>query len=428
MRNNLNLNKGTICVQGGYSPKSGEPRILPIYQSTTYKYDDPDELAALFNLKAEGHMYSRISNPTVAAFEEKINELEGGVGALSVASGQSAVVLSILNVCKNGDHIVAASTLYGGTFSLFSTTLKRFGINVTFVDPDSSEENILSCFNDSTRAIFGETIGNPGLNILDFEKFSKVAKKRGVPFIVDNTLATPYLCNPLKHGANIVIHSTTKYIDGHATSIGGIIVDGGNFNWENGKYTDFTESDSSYHGIKYVETFQNAAYIVKARVQLLRDLGPCTSPFNAFLLNLGVETLHLRMERHSYNALKLGEFLEKHEKVNWVKYPLLESHDSYLLAKKYLPKGASGILTFGVKGGIDAGKQFIRNLKLATLVVHLGDARTTVIHPASTTHRQLNEEEQLASGVTSDLIRISVGIEDIEDIIKDFDEALKKLD
>lgn len=428
MANNLNFNKGTICVQGGYNPKSGEARILPIYQSTTYKYDDPDEVAALFDLKAEGHMYSRISNPTVAAFEEKINELEGGVGALSLASGQSAVALSILNVCKNGDHIVAASTLYGGTFSLLSTTLKRFGISVTFVNPDSSEEEIFNCCNDNTRAIFGETIGNPGLNILDFEKFSKVAKKTGVPFIVDNTLATPYLCNPLKHGANIVIHSTTKYIDGHATSLGGIIVDGGNLDWKNGKYPDFTEPDLSYHGIKYAETFQNAAYIVKARVQLLRDLGPCTSPFNAFLLNLGAETLHLRMERHSYNALKLGEFLEKHEKVNWVNYPLLESHDSYLLAKKYLPKGASGILTFGVKGGIEAGKQFIRNLKLATLVVHLGDARTTVIHPASTTHRQLSEEEQLSSGVTSDLIRISVGIEDIEDIIKDFDEALKKLD
>ncbi|MBM7871373.1 O-acetylhomoserine (thiol)-lyase [Clostridium pascui] len=423
-----NFNKGTICVQGGYKPNSGEPRILPIYQSTTYKYDDPDEVAALFDLKAEGHMYSRISNPTVAAFEEKVNELEGGVGALAVSSGQTATALSILNICKNGEHIVAASTLYGGTFSLLSTTLKKFGINVTFVNPDASEEEILTCFKDSTRAIFGETIGNPGLNILDFEKFATVAKKKEVPFIVDNTLATPYLCNPLEHGANIVIHSTTKYIDGHATSIGGIIVDGGNFNWENRKYPEFTEPDPSYHGIKYVETFKNAAYIVKARVQLLRDFGACTSPFNAFLFNLGVETLHLRMERHSYNALKLGQYLENHEKVSWVSYPLLESHASYNLAKKYLPKGASGILTFGIKGGVEGGKQFIRNLKLAALVVHLGDARTSVIHPASTTHRQLNEEEQLASGVTSDLIRVSVGIEDIEDIIKDFNQALENLD
>ncbi|WP_363330954.1 O-acetylhomoserine aminocarboxypropyltransferase/cysteine synthase family protein [Clostridium sp. HMP27] len=423
-----NFNKGTICVQGGYKPNSGEPRILPIYQSTTYKYNDPDEVAALFDLKSEGHMYSRISNPTVTAFEEKVNELEGGVGALAVSSGQTATALSILNICKNGEHIVATSTLYGGTFSLLSTTLKKFGINVTFVNPDASEEEILSCFKDNTRAIFGETIGNPGLNILDFEKLATVAKKKEVPFIVDNTLATPYLCNPIQHGANIVIHSTTKYIDGHATSIGGIIIDGGNFNWDNGKYPDLTEPDPSYHGIKYVETFKSAAYIVKARVQLLRDLGACTSPFNAFLFNLGVETLHLRMERHSYNALKLGQYLENHEKVSWVSYPFLQSHSSYDLAKKYLPKGASGILTFGIKGGVEAGKQFIRKLKLAALVVHLGDARTSVIHPASTTHRQLNEEEQLASGVTSDLIRVSVGIEDIEDIIKDFNQALGNLD
>lgn len=422
-----NFNKGTICVQGGYQPNSGEPRILPIYQSTTYKYDDPDEVAALFDLKAEGHMYSRISNPTVAAFEEKVNELEGGVGALAVSAGQTATALAILNICKHGEHIVATSTLYGGTFSLLSTTLKKFGINVTFVNPDVSEEEILSCFKDNTRAIFGETIGNPGLNILDFEKFSRVAKKKEVPFIVDNTLATPYLCNPLEHGANIVIHSTTKYIDGHATSIGGIIVDGGNFNWENGKYPDLTEPDSSYHGIKYVETFKNTAYIVKARVQLLRDFGACTSPFNAFLFNLGLETLHLRMERHSYNALKLAQYLQNHENVSWVSYPFLESHASYALAKKYLPKGASGILTFGIKGGVEAGKQFIRNLRLAALVVHLGDARTSVIHPASTTHRQLTEQEQSASGVTSDLIRVSVGIEDIEDIIKDFNQALENL-
>lgn len=428
MGNNLEFSKGTICVQGGYKPKSGEPRILPIYQSTTYKYNDPDEVAALFDLKAEGHMYSRISNPTVAAFEEKVNELEGGVGALAVSSGQTATAISILNICKNGEHIVAASTLYGGTFSLISTTLKKFGVSVTFVHPDSSEEEILNCFKDNTRAIFGETIGNPGLNILDLEKFSKIAKKKDVPFIVDNTIATPYLCNPLEHGANIVIHSTTKYIDGHATSVGGIIVDGGNFNWENGKYTDLTEPDPSYHGIKYVETFKEAAYIVKARVQLLRDLGACTSPFNAFLFNLGLETLHLRMERHSYNALKLAQYLEKNEKVSWVSYPLLESHDSYDLAKKYLPKGASGILTFGIEGGVEAGKQFIRNLKLAALVVHLGDARTSVLHPASTTHRQLSEEEQLASGVTPDLIRVSVGIEDIDDIIKDFNQSLEKLD
>ncbi|WP_125154372.1 O-acetylhomoserine aminocarboxypropyltransferase/cysteine synthase family protein [Clostridium rectalis] len=428
MGKTLEFNKGTICVQGGYKPKSGEPRILPIYQSTTYKYDDPDEVADLFDLKSEGHMYSRISNPTIQAFEEKVRELEGGIGAVAVSAGQAATALAILNICKNGEHIIAASTLYGGTFSLLSTTLKKFGIDVTFVHPDSKEEEILNCFKESTKAIFGETIGNPGLNILDFEKFSKIAKKKSVPFIVDNTIATPYLCNPLCYGANIVIHSTTKYIDGHATSIGGIIVDGGNFNWENGKYPEFTNPDPSYHGIQYVKTFKNAAYIVKARVQLLRDLGACSSPFNAFLFNLGLETLHLRMDRHSYNALKLAEFLEGHEKVNWVSYPLLKSHKSYNLANKYLPKGASGILTFGIKGGVEAGKQFIRNLKLAALVVHLGDARTSVLHPASTTHRQLNSEEQLASGVTKDLIRVSVGIEDIKDIINDFKQALEKLD
>ena len=424
---NNNWKKGTICIQGGYNPKSGEPRVLPIYQSTTYKYNDPDEVAALFDLKTEGHMYSRISNPTVAAFEEKIAALEGGVGALAVASGQSATTLSILNVCKSGEHVVAASTLYGGTYTLFSTTLKKFGIDVTFVDPEATEEEILKNCRENTKAIFGETIGNPGLNVLDFEKFSNVAKKIKVPFIVDNTIATPYLCNPLKLGANVVVHSATKYIDGHATTVGGVIVDGGNFDWNNGRFPDFTEPDPSYHGIKYTETFGDGAYIVKARVQLLRDLGVCTSPFNAFLFSLGLETLHLRMERHSDNAIKLGRFLEKHSKVSWVSYPLLESHSTYETAKKYLPKGASGILTFGVKGGVEAGKQFIRNLKLAALVVHLGDARTSVLHPASTTHRQLTEEEQLSAGVTPDLIRVSVGIEDIEDIIEDFDQALNNI-
>lgn len=424
---NNNWKKGTICIQGGYTPKSGEARVLPIYQSTTYKYDDPDEVAALFDLKAEGHMYSRISNPTVDAFEKKVAALEGGVGALAVASGQSATALSILNICKSGQNIIAVSTLYGGTYTLLSTTLKKLGIDVSFIDPDASEEEILKHFDENTRAIFGETIGNPGLNVLDFEKFSNVAKKMEVPFIVDNTISTPYLCNPLKFGANIIVHSTTKYIDGHATSVGGIIVDGGNFNWDNGKYPELTEPDPSYHGIKYVEKFGNCGYIVKARVQLLRDLGVCASPFNAFLFNLGLETLHLRMERHSENALKLARFLEKHEKASWVSYPLIESHSTYDLAKKYLPNGASGILTFGVKGDIEAGKTFIRNLKLAALVVHLGDARTSVLHPASTTHRQLTEEQQISSGVYPDLIRVSVGIEDIDDIIEDFDQALKSI-
>lgn len=422
-----NWNNGTICVQGAYEPKNGEPRVLPIIQSTTYKYDDPDQLAKLFDLTEEGHMYSRISNPTVSAFEEKINRLEGGVGAVAVASGQSATTLALLNICKSGEHIVAASTLYGGTFTLLASTFKKFGIEVTFVNPDASEEEILSKFKDNTKALFGETIGNPGLNILDFDKFSKVAKKSGVPLIIDNTLATPCLCRPFEHGANIVVHSATKYIDGHATSVGGVVVDGGNFNWDNGKFSEIVEADPSYHGIKYVESFGKSAYIVKLRVQLLRDIGNCMSPFNAFLMNLGTETLHLRMKAHSENALKLGEFLERHENVSWVNYPDLSSNSSYNLCKKYLPNGASGMLTFGIKGGVEAGKKFIRNLKLAALVVHLGDARTSVIHPASTTHRQLSEEQQISSGVSPDLIRVSVGIEDIEDIISDFKQALENL-
>ncbi len=414
----------TKAVQGGYSPKNSEPRILPIYQSTTYKYDSAEHVAKLFDLEVEGHMYTRISNPTLAAFEEKVAQLEGGVGALSTSSGQAATTLAILNICNSGEHIVTASNLYGGTFSLLSTTFKKFGIEVTFVDPESSVQDIKKHFRPNTKALFGETIGNPSLNILDFEKFSSIAKDMGVPFIVDNTFATPYLCKPLEHGANIVIHSATKYFDGHATSVGGVIVDGGNFDWTNGKYPGFTEADPSYHGIKYVEQFGKQAYIVKARVQLLRDLGSTLSPFNAFLINLGLETLHLRMERHSENALKLAQFLQKHPKVEWVNYPGIESHSSYSLAKKYLPKGCSGVLTFGVKGGKEAGIKFIDNVNLAALVVHVADVRTSVIHPASTTHRQLTKEEQLSSGVTEDLIRVSVGIENIDDIIADFDKAL----
>ncbi|WP_058485080.1 O-acetylhomoserine aminocarboxypropyltransferase/cysteine synthase family protein [Defluviitalea phaphyphila] len=414
----------TKAVQGGYTPKNSEPRILPIYQSTTYKYDSAEHVAKLFDLEIEGHMYSRISNPTVEAFEKKIAALEGGVGALATSSGQAATTLAILNICKSGEHIVAASTLYGGTFSLFSNTLKKLGIEVSFVNPEASIDDIKKHFKDNTKAIFGETIGNPGLNILDFEKFSSIAKEMGVPLIVDNTFATPYLCKPLEHGANIVVHSATKYIDGHASSVGGIIIDGGNFNWNNGKYPDLVNPDPSYHGVKYVEQFGKQAYIVKARAQLLRDFGATLSPFNAFLMNMGLETLHLRMERHSENALKLAKFLEKHPKVAWVNYPGLSNHKSYSLANKYLSKGCSGVLTFGIKGGKQAGIKFIDSVKLAALVVHVADVRTSVIHPASTTHRQLTKEQQISSGVTEDLIRVSVGIENIEDIIADFDQAL----
>jgi O-acetylhomoserine (thiol)-lyase len=414
----------TKAVQGGYEPKNGEPRILPIFQSTTYKYDDADQVAGLFDLQVTGHMYTRISNPTVQAFEEKVALLEGGVGAVATSSGQAATMLAILNICESGQHIVASSTLYGGTYTLLSSTLRKLGIEVTFVGPNSGSEEIEKCFRKNTKALFAETIGNPGLNVLDFAKFSGVAKKMGVPLIVDNTFATPYLCRPFEHGANIIIHSATKYIDGHATSVGGIVVDGGNFNWDNGNYPEITEPDPTYHGLRYWETFKEAAYITKLRVTLLRDMGPSMSPFNAFLSSLGLETLHLRMQKHSENALELAKYLSNHPKVAWVKYPGLEENLSFSLAQKYLPLGASGILTFGVKGGVKAGKTFINNVRLATLVVHVGDIRTYVLHPASMTHRQLTEEQQLASGVTPDMIRVSVGIEDIEDIKADFQQAL----
>ena len=423
----INLGKGTVGIHGGYSPKSGEPRVLPIYQSATYKYDDPDTLEALFALKADGHLYSRISNPTVGALEEKYAKLEGGVGAVATASGQSAILYAVLNVCKAGDHLISVTSLYGGTVNLFSVHLKNLGIEVTFVEPDASEEEILSKAKANTKAIYGETIGNPGLNVLDFDKFSSVAKKIKVPFIVDNTVATPYHCNPFEHGANIVVHSTTKYSEGHAQTIGGIVVDGGNFDWTNGKFNDFTEPDPSYHGIKYVESFGNAAYIVKLRVTLLRDLGACMSPFNAYLTNLGLETLHLRMERHSKNALEIAQWLSTQEKVSWVNYPLLEGSKYYELAKKYLKGGASGLLTFGIKGGIENAKEFSRGLNLIALAVTLGDARSCLLHPATTSHSQLNEEELLASGVTPDLLRLSVGIEDTKDLINDISQALKAI-
>ncbi len=422
-----NLGKGTVGIHGGYSPKSGEPRVLPIYQSATYKYDDPDTLAALFDLKAEGHLYSRISNPTVGALEEKYAKLEGGVGAVATASGQSAILYAILNVCKAGDHIISVSSLYGGTVNLFTVHLKNLGIEVTFVDPDASEEEILSKAKENTKVVYGETIGNPGLNVLDFDKFSKVAKKLQVPFIVDNTVATPYHCNPFEYGVNVVVHSTTKYSEGHAQTIGGIVVDGGNFDWTNGKFDDLVLPDPSYHGVKYVETFGDAAYIVKLRVTLLRDLGACMSPFNAYLTNLGLETLHLRMERHSKNALEIAQWLTTQEKVSWVNYPLLEGSKTYDLAKKYLKGGASGILTFGIKGGIENAKEFSRKLNLIALAVTLGDSRSCLLHPATTSHSQLNEQELLASGVTPDLLRLSVGIEDSKDLINDIKEALEAI-
>ncbi len=415
----------TNAVQGAYEPKNGEARVVPIVQSTTYKYDDVQSVADLFDLKADGHMYSRISNPTAEAFEGKMALLEGGVGALAVSSGQSASLLSILNIAKAGDHFISVSSIYGGTYNLFYHTLKRFGISVSFVDIDASLEELKAVVRENTRCVFAESLSNPNTDVLDFEKFSSLAKFAEVPFIVDNTFCTPYLCRPFEFGANIVVHSSTKYIDGHATSVGGVIVDGGNFDWTNGKFPEFTEPDESYHGTVYSRDFKEAAFIVKARVQLVRDIGNYLSPMNAWLSNLGLETVHLRMERHSENALKLASFLEAHSNVAWIKYPGLESDKNFELGKKYLPKGCSGVFTFGVKGGREASENFMNRLKLAAIVVHVADSRTSVLHPASMTHRQLSEAQQLEAGITPDLIRVSVGIENIEDIIEDFKQALE---
>ena len=416
----------TICIQGGYEPKNGEPRILPIFQSTTYKYDEADEVAKLFDLEAAGHMYSRISNPTVEALEKKIAEMEGGVVAMATSSGQAANLIAILTICNAGEHVLAMSNLYGGTFTLFTSTLKKMGIEVTFVDHRADDREISSKIQANTKLIFGETIGNPGVDVLDIQRIAEIAHENSIPLVIDNTFATPYLCRPFEFGADIVTHSTTKYIDGHATSVGGIIVDSGKFDWKSsGKFPHLTEADPSYHGLSYTEKFGAAAYITKARVAFLRDMGSTMSPFNAFLTNLGVETLALRMERHSSNALAAARFLESHPNVSWVNYPLLESSQSFDLARKYLSGGASGIIAFGVKGGVESGKKFIDSLELASLVVHVGDIRTHVLHPASMTHRQLSQEQQIKAGIKPDMIRLSVGIENIDDILADLDQALR---
>ncbi|MDD5348971.1 MAG: O-acetylhomoserine aminocarboxypropyltransferase/cysteine synthase [Chthoniobacteraceae bacterium] len=418
--------QGTICIQGGYTPTVGGPRVLPIFQSTTYKYEDLDQVERLFALKEAGYKYTRTGNPTVAAFEAKITELEGGTGAVALASGQAANLLAITNIANAGDHIVAASTLYGGTYTLLHRTLKRYGIETTFIDPEAPERELQKAFRPNTKLLIAETIGNPGLGILDFAKFASLARKFDVPFVVDNTLATPILCRPFQLGANIITHSATKYIDGHATSLGGVMIDGGNYNWANGKFPDLTEPDDTYAGTRYVEKFPTNAYIAKARAQYLRDFGACLSPFNAFLFNLGLETLHLRIQRHSDNALALAEFLSTHPKVNWVIYPGLKGNPNRARVKKYFQSNAaSGILTFGIKGNTKAARTFVKNLKVAALVVHIGDARTSVLHPATSTHAQLTPEQQRSAGITPDMIRVSVGIEDAADIIADFDQALR---
>jgi len=419
------LHIDTLTVQAGYEPKNTEPRVPSIVQSTTYKFDSVQQIADVFDLKDTAHTYSRISNPTLAQLEEKIAILEGGTAALAVASGHAAVTLAILNICKSGDHFVAAKSLYGGTINLFSTTLKRFGVDVTFIDQDAPLEKLQIAIKPNTRLVFAETLTNPGMEVLDFEKFSKLAASNGLPLIIDNTFPTPVLCQPFKYGANIIIHSTTKFIEGHATRLGGLIVDGGNFNWANGKFPEFTEPNASYHGVSFFNQFKEVTFVAKARTQLLRDLGPVLSPFNAFLTYYGCQTLALRMERHSYNTLELAKWLEKHPKVEMVKYPGLTSSPYYQLGQKYLPNGASGVLTFGFKGSVKDAENFLNRLKLTKLVVHVGDIRTSVLHPASMTHRQLSEQQLLDIGITPNLIRVSVGIENIADIIADFEQALK---
>ncbi|MEI8216378.1 MAG: homocysteine synthase [Eubacteriales bacterium] len=422
-----NLKFNTLAIHGGQvaDPTTGA-RAVPIYQTTSYLFENADHAADLFALKKGGNIYTRIMNPTTDVFEQRIAQLEGGIGALALASGSSAVTFAILNIAGAGDEIVAASTLYGGTYNLFSLTLPRLGIKTIFVDPDEPE-NFKNAISDKTKAIYIETIGNPRINVADIEAISKIAHDNGLPLIIDNTFGTPYLIKPIDFGADIVIHSATKFIGGHGTSIGGVIVDAGKFDWAaSGKFPGFTEPDPSYGGIRYAQDIGAAAFIAKARLQLLRDIGAALSPFNAFLFIQGLETLALRMERHVANAQKVAEFLESHDNVVWVNYPGLPSNKYHALSKKYLPKGPGSIFTFGIKGGVEAGKKFIDSLELFSLVANVGDAKSLVIHPASTTHAQLSESEQIAAGVLPEQIRLSIGIEDVSDIIDDLDQALLK--
>lgn len=427
MKKRLSLD--TVCVQGGWQPKNGEPRVLPIYQSTTFKYNTSEQMAKLFDLEEEGYFYTRLQNPTCDAVAAKITELEGGVAGMLLSSGQAANLYAIINICEEGSHFVCSSTIYGGTYNLFAVTLKKFGVDVTFVDPDSSEEELAKAFKPNTKALFGEMLSNPGVAVLDIEKFAKVAHEHGVPLIVDNTFATPINCRPIEWGADIITHSTTKYMDGHATCVGGAIVDSGNFNWD--KYADkfpgLTTPDESYHGLIYTKAFGKKAYITKATAQLMRDLGSSPSPQNAFILNLGLETLHLRVPRHCSNAQKTAEWLEANEKVAWVKYPGLKSSKYYELAKKYMPNGTCGVIAFGLKGTREDAINFMDNLNFINIVTHVADARTCVLHPASHTHRQLSDEQLREAGVAPDLIRLSVGIENADDIIEDLNNALSKV-
>ena len=416
MNDKTHFSPETVCVQGGWTPKKGEPRVVPIYQSTTFRYD----------LEESGYFYTRLQNPTNDVVAAKIAELEGGVGAMLTSSGQAANFYAIFNICEAGDHFVCSSTIYGGTFNLYTVTLKKLGIDVTLIDPDDDESTIEAAFRPNTKALFGETLSNPGMHVLDIEKFARIAHRHGVPLIVDNTFATPINCRPFEWGADIVTHSTTKYMDGHATCVGGAIVDSGNFDWEAhaDKFPGLTRPDESYHGLTYTRAFGKMAYITKATAQLMRDLGSIQAPQNAFLLNLGLETLHLRMARHCENAQKVAEFLESCPQVAWVNYPGLKNDKYHALAQKYMPHGTCGVIAFGLKGSREDAIRFMDRLKLAAIVTHVADARTCVLHPASHTHRQLSDEQLIEAGVAPDLIRLSVGIENADDIIADLRQAM----
>ncbi len=424
-----NYGKGTICIQSGWKPKNGEPRVLPIYQSTTFKYETSEQMGRLFDLEESGFFYTRLQNPTNEYVAQKICELEGGAAAMLTSSGQAANYYAVFNICEAGSHVVMSSTIYGGTFNLLTVTMKKMGIECTVVDPDAPEEELEKAFRENTRCVLAETIANPALVVLDIEKFAKLAHAHQVPLIVDNTFATPINCNPFLWGADIVTHSTTKYMDGHGMCVGGAIVDSGNFDWTAcpEKYPGLCEPDESYHGITYTEKFGKLAYITKATSQLMRDLGAIQSPQNAFLLNVGLETLHLRVPRHCENALKAAEYLEGHEKVAWVNYPGLKGNKYYGLAQKYMPNGTCGVISFGLKGGRTAASEMMDHLQLAAIVTHVADARTCVLHPASHTHRQMNDGQLKEAGVAPDLIRLSVGIENAEDIISDLEQALRKV-
>ncbi len=416
----------TKCIQSGWQPKNGEPRVLPIYQSTTYKYETSDEMGKLFDLEKEGYFYTRLQNPTNDMVAEKICALEGGVAAMLTSSGQAANYYAVFNICEAGDHVVLSSTVYGGTFNLLTVTMKKMGIECTIVDPDADEETLNKAFQENTKCVVAESIANPALVVLDFDKFVKVAHAHGVPLIVDNTFATPINCRPFEFGVDIITHSTTKYMDGHAMCVGGAIVDSGNFDWTKygDKFHGLTTPDESYHGVTYTEKFGKKAYITKATVQLMRDLGSFPSPMNSFFLNIGLDTLHLRVPRHCENALKVAAWLEQNEKVAWVNYPGLKGNKYYGLAQKYMPNGTCGVISFGLKGGREVSVSFMDHLKLAAIVTHVADARTCVLHPASHTHRQMNDEQLIEAGVQPDLIRFSVGIENADDIIADIEQAL----